>query len=388
MHLGLFLDSAEPFLARELLALQERGVPVTVMPCGQDISVPGPGEAVFRGGLSLDAAASAAQIIQNPAASLRTMLRARNLMSTARRELKAGYLARVVRRRGVSHLHGALSGEAAELAAMVSALTGIPFSFTAHGADLFIHNPGLRDKIRHATAVRATTEFAARELRERFPANASVIHCIRPAAGAVEEAASPPEAAAGPPFRIAAGGPFISRSGLDQAIEAACNLTRRGLEIDLVIAGTGPLAGDLLRHVELRRAGGFIRIETPGDYARALAGAAVALAPCRRDRLGGIDPVPEFVLEAMRLGVPVVSTRLPGVDELIEDSRTGRLLEPDNAHELAEAAAELLADPLLRQLLAQAARRDLAKRHDSGRQAGLLLGLYSMQPQPGAGGST
>jgi glycosyltransferase involved in cell wall biosynthesis len=70
------------------------------------------------------------------------------------------------------------------------------------------------------------------------------------------------------------------------------------------------------------------------------------------------------LMEAMAAGVPVVSTRLSGIPELVEDGVSGLLAEPGDAAGLADALARLLADPALAARLADAARTRVEALHD------------------------
>jgi glycosyltransferase involved in cell wall biosynthesis len=56
------------------------------------------------------------------------------------------------------------------------------------------------------------------------------------------------------------------------------------------------------------------------------------------------EGMPNAVLEAMALGKPVIASRIPGMDELVEDGRTGLLFTPGNAAELARAMLALARD--------------------------------------------
>jgi len=96
-----------------------------------------------------------------------------------------------------------------------------------------------------------------------------------------------------------------------------------------------------------------------------------------------MDGIPVVLMEAMALGVPVVSTRISGVPELIEDGRSGLLAEPDDDRGLAERIDRILTDPALAANLAAAARRKIEDEFDVERCAGALLDLFGAA-RPGA----
>jgi glycosyltransferase involved in cell wall biosynthesis len=91
---------------------------------------------------------------------------------------------------------------------------------------------------------------------------------------------------------------------------------------------------------------------------------------------GDIDGIPVALMEAMAAGVPVVSTRLSGIPELVEDGRSGLLAAPGDPESLAAALERVLGDAPFAETLAASGRRRVAELHDiettSARLAGLL----------------
>jgi glycosyltransferase involved in cell wall biosynthesis len=77
-------------------------------------------------------------------------------------------------------------------------------------------------------------------------------------------------------------------------------------------------------------------------------------------------------MEAMATGLPVVSSRLMGVPELVEDGVTGLLVTPGREGELAAALKRLAEDPPLRRRLGEGGRRKVAEEFDPGREAARL----------------
>src|SRR5262249_56987609 len=77
---------------------------------------------------------------------------------------------------------------------------------------------------------------------------------------------------------------------------------------------------------------------------------------CRVSEDGDRDGIPNTLAEAMACGLPVVSTRLPGIEEIVRDRETGLLVPPQDPEALAVALASLLADPERRRELGRSAR--------------------------------
>ena len=77
---------------------------------------------------------------------------------------------------------------------------------------------------------------------------------------------------------------------------------------------------------------------------------------------GDRDGLPNVIMEAMSQELPVVATEAGAIGEVVVDGVTGRLVPPEDPAALAEALAELIRDPALRQAMGQAGRRRILER--------------------------
>jgi glycosyltransferase involved in cell wall biosynthesis len=138
----------------------------------------------------------------------------------------------------------------------------------------------------------------------------------------------------------------------------------------LVVVGTGPLHGELLR--EAQAAGVVERVAFAGarEDARRLLGAADALVVTSR-----WEGLPLVALEALAAGVPVVATAVRGVTELLDDGTNALLARPDDASNVATALRRVLGDPALTTRLAEAGRI-LVQSHTEAAMTRRYLELY------------
>ncbi|MFN0009934.1 MAG: glycosyltransferase family 4 protein [Planctomycetota bacterium] len=147
---------------------------------------------------------------------------------------------------------------------------------------------------------------------------------------------------------------LIRRKGLDVLLDALATLRNPG--IVLWIAGEGPERAALEAQAE--RLGLAARVRFLGrreDAADLLAACDVYVLPSRREGLG------VSALEAMAARRPIVATRVGGLGDAVADERTGLLVPPEDAAQLARALTRLAADPALRRRLGEAGPARLAE---------------------------
>lgn len=156
------------------------------------------------------------------------------------------------------------------------------------------------------------------------------------------------------PVKVVTVGRLISLKRIDQVIEAIARLN----DVGLVVVGDGPEHGSLKG---LARALGIAgRIYFAG--LRSQAETLSLMAACDLFVLSSThEGFPHVVLEAMSLGLPVVTTAVGGVPEMIRDGDNGRLVSPSDAQALYEALSRLLSAPSERQLLANRALQTLER---------------------------
>ena len=153
-------------------------------------------------------------------------------------------------------------------------------------------------------------------------------------------------------FLIGAVGRLSAEKGFDILIRSVDQLLRRGLDLELAIVGEGDeksrlqnLIAELGRSDRIRLLG--YRSDMPAVYE---AMDVYALSSLR-------EGLPNVLLEAMAMEVPVVATRIAGVPRLIRDGENGLLVEPGSTEELTEALAQMLSDEDLRRCICAAGRR-------------------------------
>jgi len=159
--------------------------------------------------------------------------------------------------------------------------------------------------------------------------------------------------------RIGTLGRLVEKKGVDVLIRALALLRARGHELELSIAGDGPLRGELEALVAELGLGESVHFA--GNLAHAgvrewMHDLDMFVLACKPDVNGDMDGIPVVLMEAMSQCVPVVSTRLSGIPELVVHESTGLLADPGDFKGLAGQIDRLLDSPELRRTLARRAQ--------------------------------
>jgi len=137
------------------------------------------------------------------------------------------------------------------------------------------------------------------------------------------------------------------KKGLDVAIRACAKLRDNNVKFLFEIAGDGPQRRALEELIGRLNLADNIKLlgARPNDQLIELfSRASVFLMPCIKAPDGDMDGIPVSMMEAMASEVPVVSTAISGIPELVEDELTGRLAPEKDTDSLAQILKELLAD--------------------------------------------
>jgi colanic acid/amylovoran biosynthesis glycosyltransferase len=288
------------------------------------------------------------------------------------------------RKHEIRHIHAHLANVAADTALLASHLGSAieperpwSWSFTMHGPTEFsdIRHYRLAQKVERARFVVCISDYARSQLMAMSPPvmweKLHVIHVGLPV-----EQFTPSEHGRLPRAdgAILCVGRLVSEKGQAILLQAAALLTARGHTLNITFAGDGPsramlecLAGQL--GVASRVS--FIGATGHEDLHQLYEDASVFCLP------SFAEGIPVVLMEAMAMELPVVSTKITGIPELVDDDRTGLLVASGRAAELADALERLLVDPALRRELGSRAREKVLRDFNMESSAEQLYSLFS-----------
>jgi colanic acid/amylovoran biosynthesis glycosyltransferase len=283
----------------------------------------------------------------------------------------------VARRRGVRHIHASFADSASD-----AALLATRFADGAWSWSLAIHGPvefedlslnRLAEKVNAARFTVAISDFGRSQLmtlaaEERWK-DIHVVHCgIDPA-----ECVVAPRSLQGEEPEILCVGRLIQRKGQSLLIEAVAALGERGVPARLTVVGDGPTRGHLealARTIGVKDRVRFAGAVGHDEIVRLLRAADIFCLPSFS------EGVPVVLMEAMAHSLPVVTTQIMGIPELVENGDNGLLVAPGRVDVLVDALAYLAADPELRDRLGARGREKVLSEFDvntSARQLEALL---------------
>lgn len=296
--------------------------------------------------------------------------------------LYAAYLADQLMHEGISHLHAHYATTPASIAQSVHLLAGISYSFTAHAHDIYLSpKAALAYKMHTARFVVTCTAYNQKYLAALVDQRVGKrIHCIYHGLNlhAFPLTASDAPAPLASPLILAVGR-LVEKKGLSYLLRACRILKDRGYDFQCRILGDGQLRQVLeqeIRELDLTNTVELCGAVTHKQVIEMYQRATIATLPCIIDKDGDRDGIPNVLVESLCMGVPVVSTLVSGIPELITSEVNGLLVSPNNSIFLANALARLLDDPLLRSRLALAGRQAVLERFDMARNTTRLLHLF------------
>ncbi|MFT4034645.1 MAG: glycosyltransferase [Patulibacter sp.] len=398
-----FPKLSESFVVRELLALQQAGVPVEIwslVPGGQAPLAQVPSAAPLLPAVRhppRGATGVIAMTLELLGIAVRRPVRAARALAFAARwaiherdprQLAAlPYAAHLATHARAPHLHAHFANTPATTAVLAAMLSrpGRTASYTGHARDLWVATSPqfLAAKTRRCAFAISHSQFTlgviAAALGTRRPGDPPLL--------VVTNGVDRPAAVAPTQERdrqlIVTTARLVEKKGVDTLIAAVARLVgdgRTGVRVEII--GDGPLRDELRAQIVRLGVGEQVTLrgsQPPAAVYATLARAWIFALPARTARDGDTDGLPVALLEAMAYGAAVVATPIAGLPEAVRDGETGLLVAPDDPSALATALARLLDDRPLRERLAAAAAAQVAEHYDPARSAATLAEHFRAQ---------
>jgi glycosyltransferase involved in cell wall biosynthesis len=395
MKLAYLLNSypmtSTTFIRREIAAVERAGVPVKrfavrhwdqrlVDP--QDMSERGRVEYLLSGRGGRLIAGLAAHAMLHPGSFGEVLEKVGEMHRAAGGGFvrHGAYLAQAVRLRqrclqlGITHVHAHFSTNAATVAMLCHLLGGPRYSFTVHGPDELerLAENSVADKVRHAAFVIAISAYCRDRLQAFLPAHLHdrirIVPCGIDLRDYPAEPGSPAMSA-----RLLSVGRLCPQKGQVEIPAAIAAASAHHPDLSVVLIGDGESRAAVEREIMATATGGRIKLlgwRSNAEVRRRIGETRALLLPSHAEGL------PIVIMEAFAMGRPVITTRIAGIPELVDET-CGWLVEPGDAGGLAEAIRQAMAatGKALAKMGGEGRRRVVA-RHDLDRIAPRLIELF------------
>ncbi|HJO91123.1 MAG TPA: glycosyltransferase [Anaerolineales bacterium] len=305
--------------------------------------------------------------------------------------MKAGYFYADAKSLGVEHLHAHFAGRTVDVAIFLSQFLDVGFSFTGHSNDVTGNYPLLQNKINLASFVVAENERALEAMKSHIISDVCTVraHIVHP--GVNTQYFRPNRESKSDVPTLIAVTRLVESKGLDDLVRACSVLRDKELQFHCNIVGDGPVYHQLQSQIHNSSLGEYITLNgalTSVDIVQLLSEAWIFVLPCVRI-LGGQgdhpgefvsvveDGIPSSIVEAMSVGLPVVTTDVGSLPEIVENSVNGIVISERDPDGLSEALLQLIDDSALRDTLGRKARKTIIADFDTAVCTSVLGSLMS-----------
>jgi glycosyltransferase involved in cell wall biosynthesis len=296
--------------------------------------------------------------------------------------LQAGYLACRLQKLGITHLHAHYASTPAGVAELAHLLTGIPYSISAHAKDIYLSAPEvLKRKMQRARFVITCTEYN-RQVLSALSANGVPVHRMYHGLETqrFQPADEPVASAPAPRPTLLSVGRLREKKGFPCLLQACHLLKTKGYRFRCQIVGYGPQQAHLEQLIATLDLGDTVVMLgrlTHDKLLELYRQATLFVLPCQIAEDGDRDGIPNVLIEAMAMQLPVVSTAVSAIPELVEHERNGLLVPPQHPQALADALARLLEHPSLRQELGKAGRQKICQQFSLHQNVAAIRTLFT-----------
>ncbi|MBF2051304.1 MAG: glycosyltransferase [Leptolyngbya sp. IPPAS B-1204] len=288
--------------------------------------------------------------------------------------LEAGIVAHQINQQQIQHLHNHFPDSSGTVAMLAAELGGFSFSFTMHGPYIFFEPLRWRldEKLKRALFVCCISYFCRSQGMIFAPMEQwrrmHIVHC------GVDPALFDLVCHQQVGKRLLYTGRLAAVKGLPILLESLAILKATYPDVLLTVVGDGPdrvQLEQMTAQLGLSQNVNFVGYQSQTEVRQHMQATDVFVLP------SFAEGVPVSLMEALAAGVPVVTTQIAGVSELVENGVSGYLVPPGNAALLAERIATLLADPQLRMQFGTAGRAKIEQEFNIHHEAAWLCQIMT-----------
>lgn len=293
--------------------------------------------------------------------------------------LRGADLALQLMEKGTQHLHIHFAHVPTQIGMYAASMAGIPYSFMVHANDIFERPLLIKEKVARSHQTMSISQFNI-ELMKKKGAEMTRIEIVRCGVDANQYGDLAEKQDSHSDFVIGTIGRLVEKKGIDTLIDAAKLLKDKGHMFRVEIAGDGPLLTELeaqVRDLKLEDRVQFLGALPHIEVMKWMKQLNAFVLAGKKDRNGDMDGIPVVLMEAMMLGIPVISTKLSGIPELVIHEETGLIGAPGSAVDLAKNLIRYIGSPVLLDRLVPGARHRIESEFDRSLNADRLIRIFN-----------
>jgi len=289
------------------------------------------------------------------------------------------YAANMLRKVRFDHVHAHFMDRAATVALIIGRLLDVPYSLTAHAGDIYVDPILLTEKMAAAKFVATCTEYNKNYLTQFGEKLFNhKLYCIYHGL-AVEEYQG--YESRGPDKSILLSvGQLKERKGFIFLLQSCRALADRGFEFVCNIVGDGPQREFLESQIENLSLENYVQLYgalSQSEVIEMYQQASLFVLPAILASDGDRDGIPNVILEAMSMELPIVSTSHSAIPEVVKHGVNGLLVPPADDEALTDALEKLITNPMYGRNLGSRGRDIVAEKFDPIANSKLLLDQFS-----------
>ncbi|UJF34584.1 glycosyltransferase [Paenibacillus hexagrammi] len=294
--------------------------------------------------------------------------------------LRAVYLIQNIDLSEINHIHSQFAHTPTSLAYFISILINKQYSFTCHAVDIFVQNSLFEEKLSRSKFAVTISDFNKNYINDLVEDKAltNKIKIIRCGVN-YEEFKPPVKKQNNNRVRLLSVGRFVEKKGFIYLVDALKILDQKGINFECDIIGNGPLFEMIkckVRDYELDNKINLLGAQSSGKIKEYLCKADIFVLPCVKSENGDMDGIPVSIMEAMSFEIPVISTNISGIPELIKNEENGLIVEEKNSIEFANAIQLLIQNNQLRSIYGQNGRNFIIKEFGINENVHKLVELF------------
>ena len=280
----------------------------------------------------------------------------------------------------IDHLHGHFAHSPTSVTMFAALLTGLPYSFTAHAKDIYTsHREQLREKLHRAAFAVTCTAYNANYLKDVAGSIDTPIYCIYHGIDTSLFHSQGARITCSQPYRLLTVARIAEKKGLPTLYHALAKLKANGINFHHTLIGDGDDREKILNLIEelgLARHCEWLGTRTHNEVLQQFRKSDLFILGCQIAANGDRDGIPNVLVESLAMGVPVVTTDVSAIPELIVNDVTGKLVPPGDSDAMADAVLAILADSKLRHTIIKAGKRQVRDNFDNIRLTAQLGEIF------------